>query len=131
MRRSPKPCGVTPTQPSPIEGEGFDNILDHCLRALKGEGIVINRRGQPVVELKLTFPLRPSGEREGPAKREGEEGAGGARQSPPYPRLRRRRAVPGERCRPPAAEIGFTSDESARSRRGRSLSAGSSPPRRI
>jgi prevent-host-death family protein len=86
VRRSPKPCGVTPSQPSPIEGEGFDNILDQRLRwpdghasylptmsthtvaeannqlsklidrALRGEGIVITRRGQPVVELK---PLRP------------------------------------------------------------------------
>ena len=35
VRRSPKPCGVTPSQPSPIEGEGFDNILDHRLRALR------------------------------------------------------------------------------------------------
>jgi hypothetical protein len=42
-----------------------------------------------------------------------------------------RRPGPGERCGLPAAEIGFTSDESARSRRARSLSAGSSPRRRI
>ena len=35
VRRSPKTCGVTPSQPSPIEGEGFDNFLDHSLRALR------------------------------------------------------------------------------------------------
>jgi hypothetical protein len=38
---------------------------------------------------------------------------------------------PRRTMRLPAAEIGFTSDESARSRRARSLSAGSSPLRRI
>src|SRR5580704_7044471 len=32
VRRSLKSCGVTPSQPSPIEGEGFDNILDQRLR---------------------------------------------------------------------------------------------------
>jgi very-short-patch-repair endonuclease len=38
VRRSPKTCGVTPSQPSPIEGEGFDNILDHSLRPPRPHG---------------------------------------------------------------------------------------------
>jgi hypothetical protein len=34
VRRSPKTCGVTPSQPSPIEGEGFDEAKNQLSKLI-------------------------------------------------------------------------------------------------